>query len=170
MFASAIVALPVAAWRGAFHVAFGLIGLISVELVILATNRGRCPLTAVAARHTTERQPNFDIYLPVWLARWNKVIFARFSSVDCCSQGFSGCRGPARNARSIGSGRGRLPLDGSVQATCRGVMCSRPRHGDDTHRAHRDESAKGIDERGRVESERAAPFPSAAVRSANERT
>lgn len=99
MFASAIVALPVAAWRGAFHVAFGLIGLISVELVILATNRGRCPLTAVAARHTTERQPNFDIYLPVWLARWNKVIFARFSSVDCCSQGFSGCRGPAQRAK-----------------------------------------------------------------------
>ena len=75
VFASAIVALPVAAWRGAFHVAFGLIGLISVELVILAANRGRCPLTAVAARHTTERQANFDIYLPVWLARWNKTIF-----------------------------------------------------------------------------------------------
>ena len=75
VFASAIVALPVAAWRGAFHVAFGLIGLISIELVILGANGGRCPLTAVAARHTTERQPNFDIYLPVWLAQWNKTIF-----------------------------------------------------------------------------------------------
>jgi ABC-type uncharacterized transport system permease subunit len=75
VFASAIVALPVAAWRGAFHVAFGLIGLTSVELVILAVNRGRCPLTAVAARYTTERQPNFDIYLPQWLAQWNKTIF-----------------------------------------------------------------------------------------------
>jgi hypothetical protein len=75
VFASAIVALPVAAWRGAFHVAFGLIGLVSVELVILAVNGGSCPLTAVAARHTAERQPNFDIYLPVWLARWNKTIF-----------------------------------------------------------------------------------------------
>jgi hypothetical protein len=75
VFASAIVALPVAAWRGAFHVAFGLIGLISVELAILAVNRGTCPLTRIAGRHTAERQPNFDIYLPVWLARWNKVIF-----------------------------------------------------------------------------------------------
>ena len=75
VFASAIVALPVAAWHGAFHLAFGLIGLISIELAILAVNRGSCPLTAVAARYTTERQPNFDIYLPVWLARWNKTIF-----------------------------------------------------------------------------------------------
>jgi hypothetical protein len=75
VFGSAIVALPVAAWRGAFHVAFGLIGLISIELVILGANGGRCPLTAVAARHTTERQPNFDIYLPVWLAQRNKTIF-----------------------------------------------------------------------------------------------
>jgi hypothetical protein len=75
VFASAILALPVAAWRGAFHVAFGLIALVSVELVVLAVNDGSCPLTAVAARYTTERQPNFDIYLPVWLARWNKTIF-----------------------------------------------------------------------------------------------
>lgn len=38
-------------------------------------NRGRCPLTDVAARHTADRQDNFDIYLPVWLARYNKLIF-----------------------------------------------------------------------------------------------
>ena len=75
LFASAIVALPVAAWRSAFHVAFGLIGLISIELATLAAHHGNCPLTAVAARYTSERQPNFDIYLPVWLARWNKWIF-----------------------------------------------------------------------------------------------
>jgi len=53
VFASAIVALPVAAWRGEFHVAVRLIALISLELMVLAANRGRCPLTAVAARHTT---------------------------------------------------------------------------------------------------------------------
>jgi hypothetical protein len=34
-----------------------------------------CPLTAVAARYTAERQDNFDIYLPLWLARYNKVLF-----------------------------------------------------------------------------------------------
>ena len=46
-----------------------------VEVVILAANRMRCPLTAVAARHTDDRQDNFDIYLPLWLARHNKRIF-----------------------------------------------------------------------------------------------
>jgi hypothetical protein len=43
--------------------------LVSVELVILAANRCRCPLTAVAARYTEDRRANFDIYLPRWLAR-----------------------------------------------------------------------------------------------------
>jgi hypothetical protein len=38
-------------------------------------NRCRCPLTDVAARHTDARADNFDIYLPLWLARWNKTIF-----------------------------------------------------------------------------------------------
>jgi hypothetical protein len=35
----------------------------------------RCPLTDVAARYTDERADNFDIYLPLWLARYNKQIF-----------------------------------------------------------------------------------------------
>ena len=38
VFASAIVTLPVAAWHGAFHIAFGLMGFISIELVILLTS------------------------------------------------------------------------------------------------------------------------------------
>ena len=36
---------------------------------------GRCPLTNFAARYAHERTDNFDIYLPVWLARHNKSIF-----------------------------------------------------------------------------------------------
>lgn len=38
-------------------------------------NRFRCPLTDVAARYTGDRHDNFDIYLPLWLARYNKEIF-----------------------------------------------------------------------------------------------
>jgi len=68
VFAGAIVALPVAAWRGAFHVAFGLIGLISVELVILAANGGRCPLTAVC-RPTHDRTAAKLRYLSAGVAR-----------------------------------------------------------------------------------------------------
>jgi hypothetical protein len=29
----------------------------------------------LAARYTEERHDNFDIYLPLWLARHNKLIF-----------------------------------------------------------------------------------------------
>jgi hypothetical protein len=29
----------------------------------------------MAARHTEQRSKNFDIYLPLWLARHNKTIF-----------------------------------------------------------------------------------------------
>jgi hypothetical protein len=45
------------------------------ECLVLAVNRGRCPLTNLAARYTDERAANFDIYLPEWLARHNKSIF-----------------------------------------------------------------------------------------------
>jgi hypothetical protein len=42
---------------------------------IIVSNRGRCPLTGMAARHTEQRSANFDIYRAVWLARYNKAIF-----------------------------------------------------------------------------------------------
>ena len=42
---------------------------------MILLNDGHCPLTPVAARYTSDRRDNFDIYLPVWLARHNKVIF-----------------------------------------------------------------------------------------------
>ena len=74
-FAGAILLLPVAAWRGDFRLAWLLAGLVAVECAIIVVNAWSCPLTAVAARYTADRQPNFDIYLPVWLARWNKLLF-----------------------------------------------------------------------------------------------
>ena len=78
-FAGCIVGIPVAAWRGDFGLAALLTAFVGVELVILAANRCRCPLTAVAARYTEDRRPNFDIYLPEWLARYNKEIFGLHS-------------------------------------------------------------------------------------------
>jgi hypothetical protein len=74
-FAACIFALPLAAWAGRFGVALLLMGIVTIEVLVLAANAWRCPLTAVAARHTDDRRDNFDIYLPVWLARHNKVIF-----------------------------------------------------------------------------------------------
>jgi hypothetical protein len=42
---------------------------------VILLNHWRCPLTDVSGRYTTDRADNFDIYLPNWLARHNKVIF-----------------------------------------------------------------------------------------------
>lgn len=75
LFAGCILALPVAAWQGNFTLAAVLAGIVLVEVAILLANGMRCPLTAVAARFTDDRRDNFDIYLPLWLARHNKLIF-----------------------------------------------------------------------------------------------
>ena len=74
-FAGCIVAIPFAGARRQFRWAAVLTSLVMVECAVLAMNRGRCPLTALASRYTEDRRDNFDIYLPVWLARHNKTIF-----------------------------------------------------------------------------------------------
>ena len=74
-FAVCIVAIPIVGMRGHYAWAAVLIGLVLVECGVLAANRGSCPLTGMSARHTEQRAANFDIYLPVWLARYNKLIF-----------------------------------------------------------------------------------------------
>lgn len=56
-------------------VTWAAIMLIVLEGIVLFFNRGICPLTPLAARYTSERGDNFDIYLPRWLARHNKRIF-----------------------------------------------------------------------------------------------
>ena len=75
LFAGCIVALPVVAWQRDFPAAWILIALVSFEVLVLIANGWKCPLTAVAARYTEDRRDNFDIYLPLWLARYNKEVF-----------------------------------------------------------------------------------------------
>lgn len=74
-FAGCIVAIPLASWHGEHRAAAGLAALVAFEVAVLALNRWSCPLTAVAARYTSDRRENFDIYLPLWLARNNKLVF-----------------------------------------------------------------------------------------------
>jgi uncharacterized membrane protein len=74
-FAGCIVAIPLAVYSDNLRGAALLIALVLVEVLIIALNRGSCPLTAVAARYTRDRTDNFDIFLPAWLARYNKLIF-----------------------------------------------------------------------------------------------
>jgi hypothetical protein len=75
VFAGCIVALPLMAWRKKFVAAAVLIAVVLVEVLVLLVNRLKCPLTDVAARYTDDRRDNFDIYLPLWLARYNKQVF-----------------------------------------------------------------------------------------------
>ena len=74
-FAVCVLWLPLLAWQGDIDRAGWVIGLVMVEVGVLAANRLMCPLTNLAARYTADRRANFDIFLPVWLARYNKVIF-----------------------------------------------------------------------------------------------
>ena len=74
-FASAIVAIPIVAWQRRWTWVGILIAIVMVEVAILAMNGLRCPLTGVAARFTDDRRANFDIYLPLWMATYNKPVF-----------------------------------------------------------------------------------------------
>ena len=74
-FAGCIVAVPVAALRGRFRLGAILSAMVWLECAVLALHHGRCPLTDVAGRFTADRADNFDIYLPLWLAHCNKLLF-----------------------------------------------------------------------------------------------
>jgi hypothetical protein len=73
--AGSIVVLPMAGVLRRFRWAAFLTALVLLECGVLAVNRGRCPLSDWAQQFTADRADNFDIYLPNWLARHNKVIF-----------------------------------------------------------------------------------------------
>ena len=74
-FVACILAIPAAGVLHRFKLAAVLGGLVLIECLVLAANHFRCPLSDLAARFTPELAPNFDIYLPNWLARYNKHIF-----------------------------------------------------------------------------------------------
>jgi hypothetical protein len=75
LIAGCIVALPVAALEGRLDWAAAMSVVVLIECGVIGLNKGRCPLTGVAARYTEDRADNFDIYLPRWLARHNKAVF-----------------------------------------------------------------------------------------------
>ena len=75
LFVLCIVAIPLLGYMGRFRQAAWLVCIVLVEVLVLVLNKLRCPLTDIAARYTADRHDNFDIYLPLWLARHNKSIF-----------------------------------------------------------------------------------------------
>ena len=51
------------------------IGLIVLEGIILLIFNKMCPLTVIARKYSDSTKDNFDIYLPNWLAKHNKLIY-----------------------------------------------------------------------------------------------
>ena len=75
--ATANVAAFYLAFAGRFNLWFFIsIALLGGEIFVIVINRWHCPLTDIMASYTTERRPNFDIYLPEWLAKHNIRIFS----------------------------------------------------------------------------------------------
>ena len=52
------------------------LGLFLAEAIVLIIFKMKCPLTLVARRYSGSTKENFDIYLPDWLARYNKQIYS----------------------------------------------------------------------------------------------
>ncbi len=51
------------------------LAVIGLECLVLLLFKMACPLTLVARRYSSSTMANFDIYLPEWLARHNKLIY-----------------------------------------------------------------------------------------------
>ena len=51
------------------------IGLIIAEGLVLLIFKMFCPLTLIARKFSDSEKANFDIFLPEWLAKYNKEIF-----------------------------------------------------------------------------------------------
>ncbi|MEO5957608.1 MAG: hypothetical protein ABIR80_00670 [Opitutaceae bacterium] len=75
VFVFCIGAIPILGYLARFRLTASLVGVVLVEVLVLVCNGLRCPLTGIAARYTGDRRDNFDIYLPLWLAKHNKSVF-----------------------------------------------------------------------------------------------
>lgn len=51
------------------------IGLILMEGVVLLLFKKFCPITLIARKYSNSTKDNFDIFLPNWLAKYNKLIY-----------------------------------------------------------------------------------------------
>lgn len=51
-------------------------GMIVIEGIVLLIFGGKCPLTLIARKYSNSTKDNFDIFLPNWLAKHNKLIYS----------------------------------------------------------------------------------------------
>ena len=60
------------------------VALILLEGVVLLIFSKMCPLTIIARKYSDSANDNFDIYLPNWLAKYNKQIYTTFFIIIVC--------------------------------------------------------------------------------------
>lgn len=51
------------------------IAMVLGEGLVLIIFKMFCPLTLIARKYSDSKKENFDIFLPNWLAKYNKLIF-----------------------------------------------------------------------------------------------
>ena len=51
------------------------IALVLLEGLVLLAFKMFCPLTVIARKYSDSTKANFDIFLPNWLAKYNKLIY-----------------------------------------------------------------------------------------------
>jgi len=59
---------------------YGL-GFFLLEGIILLIFKNYCPLTLIARKYSDSKKDNFDIYIPEWLAKNNKLIYTSLLGV-----------------------------------------------------------------------------------------
>jgi len=52
------------------------IGIILMEGLVLLVFKNICPITIMARKYSDSTRANFDIFLPNWLAKYNKLIYS----------------------------------------------------------------------------------------------
>lgn len=57
------------------------LSLFALEGIILVLFKMMCPLTIIARKYSDSSKDNFDIFLPNWLAKNNKLIYTIFLSI-----------------------------------------------------------------------------------------
>jgi hypothetical protein len=60
------------------------VALILLEGLVLLMFNKMCPLTVMARKYSGSTKANFDIYLPNWLAKYNKLIYTSFFILILC--------------------------------------------------------------------------------------
>jgi len=75
-----VTAIMYVCYAGAFNkvnkLVWYCIGAVLLECIVLLINKWKCPLTSIAGKYTNNRSNNFDIFLPEWLAKYNKILFS----------------------------------------------------------------------------------------------